>query len=59
MPVALAALERLAVDLALIIDDDEIARLRLVLGGGGIEALLAVGEARHRGVDRRLRPARR
>ena len=47
-----AAVERLAIDLALIIEHDEIALLRLVLGGGGIVALLALCEPVHRGVDR-------
>ena len=56
---ALAAVERLAVDLALEIDDDEVALLRLVLGRGGIEALLALGQASDRGVDRLVASARR
>ena len=48
---ALAALERLTVDLALEVDDDAVADRRLVRRRGGIVALLAGGDT--------ARPARR
>src|SRR5205085_3429731 len=47
-----AALERLAIDLALIIEHDQIALFGSVLRGGGVVALLALGETADGGVDR-------